>query len=216
MDADRSGAVSEPVLGGGSASPEQGAHAREVLAASARQLSDVRAAAGRWQAGLGGLAGGITVFSLLKGRDDIDKLADPWAVIYGLLLAAALALAMLGSVLAMRAAFGLPRVIRTAAWRPGTSDIADSRAAARLLRAAIGLTLGSTAAVAATVAVAWYAPQKQAGPQLEIRQRSGVEACGSVIRVGAGVVVLKTETGEQRIPLATLAGVAAVRSCRGG
>lgn len=65
--------MSKP-LGGGAATPAQRQHARDILAASADQLTNVRAAAGRWQAGLAGLTGTIAIFGLVRGRDDVAGL----------------------------------------------------------------------------------------------------------------------------------------------
>ena len=77
----------QPVASGGAAQPGDVERARAVLAAATTELADLRAAATKWQAALASLVGGITVFTLVKGRQDVVGLRSPWNVVFGVLLA---------------------------------------------------------------------------------------------------------------------------------
>jgi hypothetical protein len=201
---------------GGAATQAQLAYARQVAAARTGQLANVRAAAAKWQTGLAGLTGTIAIFGLVKGSEDVDALASPWGAVYGVCLALALTCSIGGGVLAMRAAFGLPKATSTA-WDPGraTSDGQEARVSARLLWGAIALTVASIAGLAAALAVAWYAPDVGA-PKLRVHSVSGSEDCGSVQSVARDALVLRTGTGERTIALSDIDGLAPEDSCSGG
>jgi hypothetical protein len=200
--------------GGGAATPTDLANARDVVASSAAQLKDVRSAAGRWQAGLLGLTGTITIFGLVKGAGDVSSLSRPWAIAYGLCLAGAIVASVAAGVLAMRAAFGLPRVVRTDAWPPAArTDASEARRSATLLRFAIATTIASVALVAGALGVAWYAPAPE--NSVLVREASGSEDCGKVLRVTGGLLSLETASGERNISLAGLDGIAPEASCPG-
>jgi len=203
-------------LGGGAATPAQREHAREVMAISADQLTNVRAAAGRWQAGLAGLTGTIAIFGLVRGRDDVAGLPSGWGVGYGVCLALALVCSIAGGVLAMRSAFGLPRVLRTSdtslrRW----SDAGEARRSAELLRVAIWLTVASIGFVAGALGIAWYASSGTATDVL-VHERSGAEDCGKLVRLADGFLLLDTDTGRRRLAVDSLDGVAGTNSCPAG
>jgi hypothetical protein len=159
------------------------------------------------------VAGGIGIFALVKGRDDIANLTDVAAALYGVALLVALALSVASGITAMRAAFGLPGVMRAEEWELAGSDFREARRAARLLRLAVGLALGSLAALASAVALAWYGPHDDIDPSLLVRSSSGTEICGTVTRVTAGKLVLRTSYGERSVALADVVDEAAVTSC---
>lgn len=200
--------------GGGAATPDDLAAARDVVASSAAQLENVRSAAARWQAGLLGLTGTITIFGLVKGADDVTALAHGWAIAYGCCLAGALVASVTAGVVAMRAAFGLPRVVSTSAWVPSArSDGSEAQRSATLLRVAIGTTVLSVLLVAATLGVAWYAPTSER--TILVHEVSGSEDCGTVLRIAGGVLSLQTATGERGISLAGIDGMTPEASCSG-
>ena len=200
-----------PVVAGGAATADQVAQARAVATAAADELGDVRAAATKWQTALAGLAGGITVFSLLKDRSSVAGLAAPFGVVAGVLLGLALLTSVTSGVFAMRAAFGLPRLVRTANWRPAADDHSRAREARILLRRAIAGTVLTLVFLAATLAVTWYAPTR--GTALRVAAADGETVCGEVVRVGPGGVTLKTDVGERIVPLAGAQGLQPVPSC---
>lgn len=200
-------------LGGGGATREGRDRALEVQADSQAQLHNVRTAAGRWQAGLAGLSGTIAIFGLVKGADDVNALSTHWGIAYGVCLAAALACSIGAGVLAMRAAFGLPRVVSTSVVMPARrADAAEARRCAGLLHAAIWLTVASIVLVAATLGVAWYAP-KAAPADVVVHEISGAQDCGSVVRVSHDQLVLRTDTGQRTISLRHVDGLGGASSC---
>ena len=203
--------------GGGSATRDERERAGEVLAARAGQLTAVRGAAGKWQTGLAGLTGTIAIFGLVQGRDDVDALTGGWGAAYGICLAAALACSVGGGVLAMRAAFGLPKLVDTREWTAAARDDAEeARRSAGLLRAAVLLTVASLAFVAATLAVAWYAPRPETASALRVHRPSGSADCGTVVRASGGTLVLKTSGGERQVRLGEVDGMEPLDSCPGG
>lgn len=205
-----------PVLMGGAASPSDVARARAVLGAADVQLTNVRSAAARWQAGLAGLAGGITAFSLISGRDEIATLAPAWAAWCGVALVCALAASLAGGVLAMRSAFGLPTLVRTRRWDPAADTANQARSAYRLLRWAIWLTLASIVALVAALGVVWYAPRQEKAPVLVVVPATGSSVCGEVARADGSGVTLRTAAGERTVPWPSVTGLEPRASCPAG
>lgn len=199
-------------VGGGEASPGQLAQAKAVLAARSSELADVRAAAGKWQAGLAGVAGGITLFSIVKSRSDIAGLSSYFPALATVLLALGLGLSVAGALCALRAAYGMPHLLATAKVDLYFDDHSAAVAARRYLRAAVWCTVISLASFAGALGVVWLAPQG-GGPQLVVIPDQGDRACGSVSSVTATQVVLRTADGLQSFDLRHLRGLAAVRSC---
>jgi hypothetical protein len=205
----------QPVAGGGAASAEDAARARAVLAASATELDSLRGSAAKWQAGLVALAGGITAFGLIKGRADVAGLRSPWGVACGVVLAVALIASLAAGVLAMKAAFGLPRVISTAQWYPQSDAHRQAVSARGSLLAAIWLTVTSIVLLAGAAGIIWYGPLP-AGAALAVTERSGVTVCGPVDAVTGGRILLATAGGVVSVELTDVAGMKPVRSCGGG
>src|SRR4029079_5698386 len=84
-------------LGGGAAPPTQLRQAKAVAGYRDPELTDVQTAAAKWQTGLVGIAGGITLFSIVKSRTDIAGLKQPFPALTGILLALGLALSVAGT-----------------------------------------------------------------------------------------------------------------------
>lgn len=206
----------QPVAGGGAASAEDAARARAVLAAAASEVDSLRASAAKWQAGLVALAGGITAFGLIKGRDDVAGLQPSWGAACGIVLAVALVASLAAGMLAMKAAFGLPRVISTAQWYPQSDAHREAVSARQSLLAAIWLTVASIVLLAGGAGIIWYGPQQPAGASLSVTERSGVTLCGPVDAVTGGRILLATAGGVVSLDLADVAGMKPVRSCGGG
>lgn len=199
-------------LKGAHAVPSKLEHAKQIAAELEKELPTVQAAAGKWQTALAGLSGGITIFSIVKSRGDLEGLSSPWPVVAGLLLGFALAMSITGALLSMRAAFGLPKVRDI-----GTIDIAlesHSRAieAQKLLRAAVSLTLVSAASFAASIAVVWYAPLHESA-KTNIVLQGGSVVCGSVGGIEGGRVEMKTPEGVRLVPFTSIAGLSVVAKC---
>lgn len=200
-------------VSGGAGTPAQLAESTALLSARSQELANVRAAAAKWQAGLAGIAGGITLFSIVKARTDITGLSSPWPWIVGVALALGLAASTLGAVAALRAAYGMPTLLKT-----GTTPLytADHRSALRArtdLRTAIVLTLVSLATFAAALGMVWFAPEQSSDPHLKVVPLSGESACGTVVSVNGTTLTLKTSDGNQTFGLTTLRALSPVDSC---
>jgi hypothetical protein len=217
VDVDREVPVSDmQPIAGGAASDADVEQARDVLAAAATELADVRAAATKWQAGLASLAGGITVLSLVKGRDDVSGLKSPWGVWVGILLAGALLSTLVGSVLALGAANGIPISWRTSVWRRRLQEHRAAALARSLLIAAVGATVLSVLLLGTAAGVAWYAPEAKKDLSLSVVSRDGAVACGMAEQVSNAILVLKTANGPQSVKLADVVTISPVGSCPAG
>lgn len=72
------------------------------------QLDNFRKTAEQWRNGLAALTGTLTTAAILKGTDTFDELTPDGQTAALVTLGSAMGLLLLSSVLAMRAAFGLP------------------------------------------------------------------------------------------------------------
>lgn len=190
---------------GPASTPASRRRAEELRALDRGQLDRVRATAEKWRDGLAVLLGLVAAVSVVKGRESIQDIAEPARTAVGLLMLLALVCAAAGTVLAARAAFGLPRR-RWLTGEPGELDaMRDDQAfnAARDLRLAIALTLATLAFLAAAVGTVLYAPAaKDDDPLLRIRTADAGEVCGTVARSAPGTLTLKTSDGETTVALA--------------
>lgn len=177
------------------------------------ELDRVRSAATAWRNGLGALLAGLIGFGLIKGRSDISGLTPSAAALVGVLLLSALLVGAAGAWLLLRAAHGRPTVVTFADLPPApVHDHQEALASARLLRRGIVATFAFTALLVAGLAFTWYGPEK-ASPALRIDQLDGVSLCGTVVRAGAGTLVLKTPSGERTVRLDETVGLQPVPSC---
>lgn len=216
VDGDGAGVNEMQPVSGGAATNADVERARAVLAAAETELADVRAAATKWQAGLASLAGGITVLSLVKGRDDVAVLKAPWGVGFGVLLAIALLATVAGAFCALAAANGIPTSWRTSAWNPRLHAHQQAALAQRFLLFAVGATLLSILLLGTAAGVAWYAPEAKKDPSLSVVSRDGGVVCGTPDHITDAVLVLKTANGPASVKLVDVTTVAAVSSCVGG
>ncbi|MEU7673731.1 hypothetical protein AB0C42_02825 [Micromonospora taraxaci] len=176
------------------------------------ELPRVRTAALAWRNGLGALLAGVLGFSLVKGRADISGLASPWAVLVGALLLASLLAGAYAAVRLLRAAHGLPEVVERAVVRSRVAaDHDEAVRAQRALRHGIGAFVACSALLITAVAVTWYGPAKEAQRVRVVV--TGETICGTVVRVDAGTLVLKTPHGERTIDLTAVSGLSPADAC---
>jgi hypothetical protein len=199
-------------LGGGAGTPAQLAAAKTVLSDRSTELADVRAAATKWQAGLAGIAGGITLFAIVKSRTDITGLASGFPALTVGLLALGLALSVAGALYALRASNGMPRIVFTSEVDLYTDDHLAAVAARKCLRLAVWCTILSLTSFACALGLVWLAPQAN-GPQLSVIPEQGDTACGTVTSLSGTQLVLKTSSGPQTFDLGQLRAIAPVASC---
>src|SRR4051812_31943491 len=90
-------------------------HEHEAIEALAeRQLADARKAAENWRTGLAGLLTLLTTILVVRGKDSISDIAVGWRWPLGFCLVGAVVIAVAGAYWSLAAAYGRPRVIRTA------------------------------------------------------------------------------------------------------
>ncbi|MGW1957010.1 hypothetical protein ACWCPI_30370 [Streptomyces sp. NPDC001920] len=183
-------------------------------------LPRVRAAALAWRNGVGALLAGLIGFGLLKGRTDVRQLASPYDAVVGLLLLVALLAGTAAAVLLLRAAHGRPAATTVEEYRAHSGGSALGADHTEALRAAgalfwgVVLSLSCTALLVTAVGVTWYGPAKK-GPVIEVTTPAGAR-CGEVVRMTAGRLTLKTDSGEVTIDLTRSDGLRAVDSCAPG
>ncbi|HET6918781.1 MAG TPA: hypothetical protein VFI46_04860 [Jiangellaceae bacterium] len=209
---DRGGAASGKVLGGGVLTDADRRHAERVLAYAPQELASVRAAAEKWQTAMAALAGAVAAYTALRGPDDIASLRRPWPVVIGVSIALGLGLVLFAGLLAMRAAFGLPRLRSTALGDAGLTDHQSAIRATRLLRTAIWLASGAVPLLFAAVGATWFAPPG-GDPATTIVVDDGEHLCGEVLRVAGGVAVIDTSDGERSVPVADIVALGARSAC---
>jgi hypothetical protein len=88
---------------------------------------------------------------------------------------------------------------------------AEAVDSARALVAGLVLGLMCTVMLVGAVGTTWYGPAKDK-PRIAVDTEAGVR-CGEVIRLRAGLLTLKTETGETEVDLRSATGMRAVDSC---
>lgn len=200
---------------GGKASPSDRRAAETIQRLLLDELPRVRAAATAWRNGLAALLAGLLGFSLVKGRSDIGELAAPWHVIVGVLLLGALVAGTYGALRLLWAANGLPSIVdRGKVGSERSANHVEAVEAAGALRQGRAASLSCGALLVAAVAITWYGPAKGA-PQLRVTTPTST-VCGSVVRLDAGALTLKTDSGEITVDLTVAAGIRAVETCRPG
>jgi hypothetical protein len=199
-------------MGGSILSDDDRNNAKAVVSYVALELTTVRKAAERWQVGLAGLLSAIAAYSVLRSNDKISALKAPWDATAGLLVAAGFVIALLAAILAMQAAFGLPKLRSTVGPTRFADEHSAAVAAAAQLRWAMRSTLLAVVSVFASIVVSWFA--QTTGPKVRVVVTGGEKVCGDVVRIDGGTtIVLKTDEGERSFTLATLVGLTAVSKC---
>ncbi|MEU1268496.1 hypothetical protein [Streptomyces sp. NPDC005799] len=161
---------------------------------------------------------GLIGFGLVKGRSDIGELASPYDAFVGCVLLTALIAGTVAALLLLRAAHGRPlaadlRDPRTGhgSGSPTDADHTETLLAARALAWGLTLALTCTALLVTAVGMTWYGPTRTK-PSIEVVTPAGPR-CGSVVRIAAGRLTLKTSTGEITVDLERADGMRAVESC---
>jgi hypothetical protein len=204
--------MSGPLAPGPPATPAHLRAAQERQRLLSSELPRVRAAATAWRNALAGLLTALVGFSLIKGRSDVSELSRPWAMAVGVLLLVALAAGAVGALSLIRAANGQPSVASVRDLLPrGAADHIEALSSAAALRRGIGLTLTCAVMLVAAVGTIWYGPDRDE-PGLQVTTSAGT-ACGSVVRLDRGSLVLKTNAGEVTIDLTQASTMKPIATC---
>lgn len=152
-----------PVAGRGSDATKL-ARAQALRAADAQALDRVRAAAGKWQAGLAGLLAVVTGVSVASMGTEVRALSPGPAAVAAVLVALSLGLAVAAVLASLRASGGQPRVLASSEVLAGDLDHADAVDAIALLRRAIRLAIAAITVYAAAVGVTWFGDRDPSDP----------------------------------------------------
>jgi hypothetical protein len=181
------------------------------------QLTRIQQHAEQWRNGLTALTALFAVVSIAKGRQTFGDLTDTgrfWAI---LLLAVAFLLLVAGSLLAMRAAFGVPSTI----WLTGENlarwEADEARRAQTTLTAAKVTFIAGVACVAIATGITWIDKKPTAAASMAVRTAAKDPVCGELLD-GNGTrlrIAVKDAVGKrtEEIQLTDVEQLAIVKSC---
>lgn len=205
-------------MGPASLAPDQVRWQKKADELQFTALDTVRGTAEKWAASLAAILGLFGTVLLVKGREDITKLADEYQVAVAMVLLMALAAAAGASAYAAFAAQGTPRDLR---WPTGDKLRALERASAVLARERLKwsriLTFVAVGLLAAAVGLTWFGeakPPESTEAHLLVISPSADPECGSLARAAGGGLVLETDASTQ-VPIdpADVTSAVVVPSC---
>ena len=226
-----------PLWSAGKAQPFALEEERQLRAAAATQLADVRKAAESWRTGLAGFLAILAAVFFIKGKGSFDDVSGTgWRVALATLLLASGALALYGAYRALRAAYGTPRdeylgeisplfrrlhpTTPRDIYKYGTVSAwhhASARTAVGDLRQAKIATVGSLMAFAAAAAITWFAPGPPSPAFVSVTYRTTggtATTCGKAGESSAGTLAINPASGPtQTIPLKDVTSLKVVSKC---
>lgn len=196
-------AGSSPNSGNGKRRPTSGragtpgelAAAKAAVAARRGGPAAVRASAGRWQAGLSALVGAVTGVLGIGVRDTLQSIQPAFALVLASLLTVSFVAAFAGTLLALQAGGGVPRLVKTTT-AADDDDHLTAKSAARSLRIAILATSLAVLTLLGSLWVSWFAPIPE--PALAVIETRDQSSCGTTEIVG-GQLFVTAETGSVHV-----------------
>ncbi|MFJ3725172.1 hypothetical protein ACIPYQ_21740 [Streptomyces sp. NPDC090045] len=195
------------------------AHSDRRWAERARELEftrlpELRRQAEGWRTGLTGLTTLLAVLVLLKGRDNLAELPQ-WARATATgLLVSAFVLLVAGSLLAVRAAHGVPGgeiLLGGQALRRWTEQEV-SRVTRALGRASVCCLLGVLLVVGALL-LAWVTTSAAPDHLVDVRTSTG-SVCGELVAADGQQVSLRTKAGGTvSVPQTSVVSLRPARTC---
>lgn len=178
------------------------------------QLATARKQAEVWRAGLAALTALLTAVFVLKGRDNVSDLTEPYQAIVVALLGLALVLLLIATLWVSRALAGPigKQILLTGEeveeWT--RSEVSKISTALRWapLSAAVGVL-----AVAAAIGVTWLAPTQAVAPLVQVTESTGQQPCGQLIGVSDHQLILRPASAPVLIPLTEVTAIAPVTAC---
>ncbi|MFK0049906.1 hypothetical protein ACIQU4_38530 [Streptomyces sp. NPDC090741] len=195
------------------------AHSDRRWAERARELEftrlpELRRQAEGWRTGLTGLTTLLAVLMLLKGRDNLAELPDWARALATGLLVSAFVLLVVGSLLAVRAAHGVPGgeiLLGGQALRRWTEQEA-SRVKRALSRASACCVLGVVLVVGALL-LSWVTTETAPTHLVEVRTNTG-GLCGELVAADGHQVSVRTKAGGVvLVPQSTVVSLRPARTC---
>ena len=186
------------------------AHYIHQLVVSA--LPRVRATAVAWRNGMAGLFTAAVGFTLIRGRSDVGELQPAASYLVGALLLAGFIAGALAAARFLRAAHGMPSIVRAETITARVASEQDeARASIEALRWGQRLAVLTAALLLAAVGLTWYGPARD-DPQLIVGTSSG-QHCGDVETADAGSLALDTNAGRLTIDLDDVESMQPVAEC---
>jgi hypothetical protein len=194
--------------------------ARAFNDATKTELDTVRGIAKNWVQGVAALLGLFSLAGLVFATSAVSGLSPGYQVLFAVLAAVALTAAAGGTYLAYRAAFGWPRQVKISDDAGLRKFFAEqqqrARDSAQALKAGVGLTFASVAALGLAIAVLWFGtPAIPASPLVSLTSSNGNILCGSLLTAGSGgsVRVRTTQGVVRTVPPGTVTKLTTVTSC---
>ncbi|GAA0951709.1 hypothetical protein [Actinocorallia libanotica] len=196
-------------------SPDDKRWALKAYELKFQQLEIARKQAESWRAALTGLTSLLGAVLVIKGKDSLADLNDPYRWIVMVLLGAALVLLVTATMLAVSAAAGNPggRILLTGehlrSW--STAEVVRIE---RFVAWASLLTLTAVTAVAVAVGITWTAPAKSGAVLVTVVHRQGT-VCGELSGSAQGRLLVRSPRTKSvaSVPLVDLIGVQAAEKC---
>jgi len=179
------------------------------------QLDTARKQAEVWRAGLATLTALLTAVFVLKGRDNVSDLTEPYQAIVVGLLGLALALLLIATLWVSRALAGPAgeEILLTGERVEQWTKEEVRRISVALRWAPVSAATG-VVAVAVAIGVTWLAPAQDAtAPLVQVTQSTGQQSCGQLIGVSDRQLILRPASGPVLIPLTTVTAITPVTAC---
>lgn len=182
------------------------------------QLDVARRQAESWRTGLAGLTTLLGTVLVIKGRDNVSALALPYRWVVVALLGAALAGLVGATLVALRAAYGVPseRCLLTGEDLREWTRQEVARIQAALTRAG-RLTLAGVGLVAIAVGFSWLSPVAASDSPLVVVESGSGRFCGTLVDTDQGKLIMaigEPDSRHQLIPLAAITRIKPVGSCK--
>jgi hypothetical protein len=179
------------------------------------QLDTARKQAEVWRAGLAALTALLTAIFVVKGRDNVSDLTEPYQAIVVGLLSLALLLLLLATMWVSRALAGPPgEEILLTGGEVQRWTKREVRKISIALRWAPLVAVVGVVAVAAAIAVTWLAPaQGAADPLVRVTDSSGHQSCGRLVGITDHQLIVDPATGAVLLPLSGVTALTPVTAC---
>jgi len=179
-----------------------------------RQLDVARQQAETWRTGLATLTALLTAILVIKSRDNVSQLTQPYRTLVVLLLGGALGLLILATMLVSRAIAGPPGkeiLLSGEGLQAWTAQEVENISTS--IRWAPRLAVGGIVAVALAVGMIWLAPAQNAnGLLVRIDEKTG-QTCGQMIAIDQHQIVVQYNGRIVLLPLSAAISIKPVSTC---
>jgi hypothetical protein len=179
------------------------------------QLDIARRQAEAWRTGLTSITALLGAVLIIKDRTDVADLATPYRPIPVTLFGIALAALVIATLLAIRAASGVPGdecLLTGEDLERWTQD--EVHRVQRALRVANVLTVVGACALAGAAGAIWLAPTGTPSlPTVHVQSHQG-QYCGQLTLLGDGTIGVSGLTRYYVIPLTSVERIDTVASCK--